>query len=113
MKDALPWLVRWGRVVKETFILPWLLWSAIIIYEFPQRTLFQFMCPHRQAARAGNRAGPPVSESVSPVNIVQQTEQAAMLGRLSLSVCLWWSLFFVHLSSLDRNKKSFNFLPLM
>jgi hypothetical protein len=58
------------------------------------------MCPHRQATWAGNRAGPSISddsESVSPVPIVQQAGQEAVLGRLSLSVCLWWSLFFVHL----------------
>ncbi len=48
--------------------------------------------PHCQAAMAGNRAGPPVS-----VPIVQQAGQEAVQGRLSLSVCLWWSLFFVHL----------------
>ncbi len=30
-------------------------------YFFPHRTLFQFMCPHRQALWAGSRAGPPVS----------------------------------------------------
>ncbi len=36
---------------------------------FPHRTLFQFVCPHRPATWVGSRAGPPVSECVSPVKI--------------------------------------------
>jgi hypothetical protein len=38
-------------------------------YFFPHRTQFQFLCPYR---------------------IAQQAGQAAMLGRLSLSMCLWF-----------------------
>ncbi len=34
---------------------------------FRHRALFQFMCPHRPATWAASRAGPPVSECVSPV----------------------------------------------
>ncbi len=37
-----------------------------LTYFIPRRTLFQFLCP-----------------------IAQQAGQAAVLGRLSLSVCLW------------------------
>ncbi len=39
---------------------------------FPHRTLFQFICPHRPANWAGSRAGPPVSEYVSPAHTVQR-----------------------------------------
>jgi hypothetical protein len=39
-------------------------------YFFPHRALFQFMCNHCPATWAGSRAGPLVSESVSPVRIV-------------------------------------------
>jgi hypothetical protein len=54
--------------VQETFILPWLLWSAPSKkYFFPHSTLFQFMCPHRPATWASSRAEPPVSEYESPV----------------------------------------------
>ncbi len=55
--------------VQETVILPWLIWSAQYKIFFPHRTLFQFMCPHRHATWAGSRAGPPVSECVSPVRL--------------------------------------------
>ncbi len=64
---------RWARRagIQETFILSWLLWSTqYIIFFFPHRTLFQFMCPHYPATRAGSRAGPPVSVCVSPVQTV-------------------------------------------
>ncbi len=54
---SLVWLVV---PVQETFILPWLDFLH-------HRTQFQFMCPHRPATWAGSRAGPLVSECVSPV----------------------------------------------
>ncbi len=38
-------------------------------YFFPNRPLFQFICPQCPATGAGSRAGPPVSECVCPVMI--------------------------------------------
>ncbi len=54
--------------VQETFILSWLLWSAHKKYFYP----YKFMCPHRPATWASSRAGPPVSEWVSPWLIFQK-----------------------------------------
>ncbi len=94
----LGWFVGLVVLVQRTFILPsWLLWSAQNKILISSTYTVSIYVSHRQAARAGNRAGPPVSECVSKVSIVQQTGQEAVLGRLSLSVCLWWSLFFIHL----------------
>ncbi len=63
----LGWFVGLVVLLQKTFILPWLLWSAQYKNSFfPRRRLFQFMCPHRPATWAGSRAGPPVSECLSP-----------------------------------------------
>jgi hypothetical protein len=53
--------------VQETFILPWLLWSAQykIFFSSPYTAVYQFMFPHRPA-----------------------NWQAVVQGRLSLNVCL-------------------------
>jgi hypothetical protein len=37
---------------------------------FPHRALFQFLWPRLPAIKAGSRAGPPVSECVSPVALI-------------------------------------------
>jgi hypothetical protein len=68
MKGVLPWLVRWARHAGTRDFYPGLaaLVSPITKYFFPHHTLFQFMCTHRPATWAGSRAGPPVSECVSP-----------------------------------------------
>jgi hypothetical protein len=61
------WFFELVMPVRKNFILHWLLWSAQYKIIFPHRTLFQIMCPHRPGTWAGSRAGPPVSEFVSPV----------------------------------------------
>jgi hypothetical protein len=62
MKGELPCLVRWPVMpVLETFILPWLLWSAQYKIFFFLILQFYFMCPHRPATWAGSLAGQPVS----------------------------------------------------
>ncbi len=77
MKGVLPWLVRCAcSAAKRDFILPGLLWAAQYKICFPHRTLFQFMCPHRPANWAGSRAGPPVSECVSPKGVGPSTTLA-------------------------------------
>jgi hypothetical protein len=78
------WLA--GLVVPvETFILPWMLWSTQYkIFFFPHRTLFQFMCPHRPAAWAGNLPGPPVSGSNKRNSFRVPTPLTCTFGGLSL-----------------------------
>ncbi len=49
---------------------------------FPNRTLFQFMCPHRQATWAGSRAG---SEYVSPYQTLCCGDQWDPLTHVSSS----------------------------
>jgi hypothetical protein len=67
MKEVLPWLVLWSRRAGTRDFYPALA-AQVSQYKifFPHRTLFKFMCPHRPATLAGSRAGPPVSECVSP-----------------------------------------------
>ncbi len=52
--------------VQETFILPWLLWSAQYIIVFSSPYTISILCPHLPVTWAGSRARPPVSECVSP-----------------------------------------------
>ncbi len=64
MKWVLPWLVRWAfRAGTRDFFLSWLIHSIFLIVP-----VFQFVVP-----------------------IAQQAGQAAVLGRLSLSMYLWIS----------------------
>jgi hypothetical protein len=68
MERVLPWLDRWVRRAGPRWLLSCLGCSGQLStkYFFTHRTQFQFMCPHRLATWAGSRAGPPVSECVSP-----------------------------------------------
>ncbi len=67
MKGVLPWLVCWAcRAGKQDFILPWTPVG-------PVQNIF-FLTVHYFN---------------SIVAIAQQARQAAVLGRLSLSMCLW------------------------
>ncbi len=59
------WFVGLVMPVQETFILPWLLWSAQFKKNFPHRTLCPFMCPYCPVTWEGSRAGPSFSECVS------------------------------------------------
>jgi hypothetical protein len=63
MKGVLPWLVRVGLVVpvKETFILPWLLWSPSTKKVSSPYTISIYV-----------RAGSPVSDCVSPVLVYRK-----------------------------------------
>ncbi len=65
-KSTNGWFVGLVVLVQKTFILPGCPGQPITKYFFPHRALFQFMCPHRPETWAGSRAGPPVSECVSP-----------------------------------------------
>jgi hypothetical protein len=56
----LVWFVGLAVTVQEIFVLPWLLYSQPVKKNFPLR-----------------------------VPTTQQADQSAVLGRLSLSVCLW------------------------
>ena len=70
MKGVLPWLVRWACRASTRDFYPAL--AALvgpvqkIFFSSLQTILFHFICP-----------------------IAQQAEQAVVLGRLSLSMCLW------------------------
>jgi hypothetical protein len=66
MKGVLPWLVRLGSSCQYTRFLSCSCQPSTK-YSFLHPTLFQFMCFHRPATWAGSRAGPPVSECVSPI----------------------------------------------
>jgi hypothetical protein len=52
------WFVELVVPVQEIFILPWLLLRS---------DQYKIFFPHRPATGAGSRAGPPVSEGVSPL----------------------------------------------
>jgi hypothetical protein len=67
MKGVLPWLVRWICCAGTSDFCPVLaaLVGPVENISFPPRTVFQLIC-HRQ-----------------------QAGQAVVLGRLSLSMCLW------------------------
>ncbi len=69
MKGVLPWLVRRARRAGTRDCYPALaaLVSPVQNIFLPYTTVFQSMCPYRPATWAGSRAGPPVSECVSPV----------------------------------------------
>jgi hypothetical protein len=69
MKGVIPWLIRWARRAGTIDFYPALaaLVSPVKNIFFSHRTLLQFKCPHRPATLASSRAGPPVSECVSPV----------------------------------------------
>jgi hypothetical protein len=62
MKGVLPWLVCWACRAGTKDFYPTL--AALVS---PAQNLFLFFCPHRPATWAGSRAGPPVSECVSPL----------------------------------------------
>ena len=66
MGSFLGWFVGLVVLVQDIFVLPWLLLLVQYKICFPHCTLFQFF-----------------------VLIGQQAGQAAELGRLSLSMCLW------------------------
>ncbi len=66
MKGVLPWLVRLGSSCQYTRFLS-CSGQTSTKYSFPRCTLFQILCPHRPATWAGSRAGPPISECVSPI----------------------------------------------
>ncbi len=67
-KKVLPWTVRWVCCAGTRDFCPALACSGQPSTNnfFPRCTLFQFMCPHRQATWASSRTGPPVYECVSP-----------------------------------------------
>ncbi len=60
------WFVGLVVPVQETFILPWLPW----FFSSPYIISIYLSPPHRPANWAGSRAGPPVSEYVSPAHTV-------------------------------------------
>ncbi len=60
-------VVRARRAVTRDFYLALAALVSPVHFFFPRRTLFQFMCLYRPATWAGSRAGPPVSECVSPL----------------------------------------------
>jgi hypothetical protein len=67
MKGVLPWLVFWAcRAGKQDFVLLWTLVGPLQNISFLTVHYFN-----------------------SIVDIAQQARQAAVLGRLSLSMCLW------------------------
>jgi hypothetical protein len=68
MKGVLPWLVSKARRAGIRDFHPALpaLVSQIQNYFFLTAHLFQFMCAHRPATRAGSRAGPPVVANTLP-----------------------------------------------
>jgi hypothetical protein len=68
--------------VQETFILPWLLWSA-------QYKIFFFLTEHYF-----NLCVP----------VAQQTGQAVVQGRLSLNVCLRATLYLLHRERKKRER---------
>ncbi len=61
---ALPWLVRWARRGGTKDIYLAFIYQHIAKYFFPH--YFNLCVPHRPATWAGSRAGPPVSECLSP-----------------------------------------------
>ncbi len=93
--QILPWLVRWTCAGTRDFYT-----SLTAKYFFRRCALFQFMCPHRPATLAGSRAGPPVSECVSPGNTKDYTSLAAVIcksweRRLIVQIVLY-RIIYVH-----------------
>jgi hypothetical protein len=72
-------------LVKEIFVLPWLLYSA------QYKTIF-FLAVHYLN---------------SLVPSAQQAEQAVVLGRLSLSMCLFWYIFSMRVLCLNLFRVNF------
>ncbi len=80
----LGWFVGIVVSVQETFILPWLLCSALYKISFSSPytiSIYVSPCP---APWTGSRAGPPVSECVSPF--------LSVLLALNFSSRLWWPI---------------------
>jgi hypothetical protein len=96
----LGWFV--GLVVTVQHILSWLVYSGhpSTKYLFPHRTLFQFMCPHHLGTWAGSRAGPPVSECVSPVIDTQRSTHQTNQSRVYMII--------VYLTSTSVSKNATN-----
>ncbi len=57
MNGALPWLVGWAcrAGTRDFFLFLGCSGQPSTIYFSPHRTLFQLMCPHRPASRAGSQ----------------------------------------------------------
>ncbi len=65
MKEVLPWLVAWLVVPCRYKRFLFCHGCSSRPMQYPRRTLFHFLCPHRPASWACSRAGSPVSKFVS------------------------------------------------
>ncbi len=94
----LGWFVGLSMPVQETFILPWLLWSAQYKIFFPTIHYFNLYVPVAQQPRQGSRAGPPYLHlcpyiySLSSSNVYQLITLSPILRRNS------WKAFLVGVS---------------
>jgi hypothetical protein len=107
MKGVLSWLVRWVRLPIERFLFCLGCFSRPSTkYYFPQRTLFQFICPNRPSPSKMVRQSCWVAcllLCVSGFNILKQDSRSTLLD--------YASFFFVHRTfrGIDREEKDCTF----